>query len=270
MVNGSLIRNHKGSAARNDNGNDGEYSIRTLADRERISIEDYFSRKEIKVTLGRDTTAVVVPQIQFTTAMMEDIAVLVEFALGVLSTSGFCQITTVAVLNVSTCSDALQRPFQQGMDLPLFPKKLIKAAASTWINHVFTVRQKTRGNLHITADRFVRYLKMNNTRDALVDLCICLESLIESTTEISFRFAMCLAKVSSNNAEAISELLSDLYDLRSKVVHGTDFTKEHKKVLPHTDKLRLASRAILTEYVLYLTAHTKEDWKRHLRSSLLR
>jgi hypothetical protein len=52
------------------------------------------------------------------------------------------------------------------------------------------------------------------------------------------------------NAEAISELLSDLYDLRSKVVHGTDFTKEHKKVLfakkvlSNTDKLRLASRAI--------------------------
>src|SRR5207302_8860173 len=134
----------------------------------------------------------------------------------------------------------------ESADLPKFPKKLVKAAASTWIHHSFAVRQKIKGNLHITADRFVRYLRMNNSRDALVDLCICLESLIESTTEISFRFAVCLAKVSSKNAEAISELLSDLYNLRSKVVHGTDFTKEHKKVLLNTDKLRLASRAILT------------------------
>jgi len=89
-------------------------------------------------------------------------------------------------------------------------------------------------------------------------------------TEISFRFAVCLAKVSAKDAELVSELLSDLYDLRSKVVHGTDFTKEHKKVLPNTVKLRSASRAILTEYVLYMTAHTKDDWKKHLRSSLLR
>jgi hypothetical protein len=251
-------------------GTDGDFSIRTLADRERILIEDYFPRKEIKVALAHDATAVVVPQIQLANSVMDDVAVLVEFALGVLSTSGFSPITTVAVLNASTCGDALRRPCQEDTNLPRFPRKLVKAAASTWINHVFTVRQKIKGNLHITADRFVRYLKMNNTRDALVDLCICLESLIESSTEISFRFAVCLAKVSSKNAEPISDLLSDLYDLRSKVVHGTDFTKEHKKVLPHTDKLRLASRAILTEYVLYMTAHTKEDWKRYLRSSLLK
>jgi len=110
---------------------------------------------------------------------------------------------------------------------------------------------------------------MNNSRDALVDLCICLESLIESQTEISFRFATCLAKASRlGNAEEISDLLSDLYDLRSKVVHGTDSTKEHKRVTPNTTKLRLFARAILTAYILYLTEHTKDEWKKYLKSAL--
>ncbi len=80
---------------------------------------------------------------------------------------------------------------------------------------------------------------------------------------------MCLAKVSGlKNAEEISELLTDLYDLRSKVVHGSDSTKEHRKVEPNAAKLRLAARAILTAYILFMTEHTKDEWKRHLRSSL--
>jgi hypothetical protein len=65
-------------------------------------------------------------------------------------------------------------------------------------------------------------------------------------------------------------LLRALNDLRSKVVHGTDPTKQHNKVDPHTVKLRLAARAILTTYVLYLTEHTKDEWKKHLRTSLFK
>jgi len=250
-------------------GVDAEYSIRTLSDRERLSIEDYFSRKDIKIALNSTTTAVIVPQSQTAAATMEDFAVLIEFALGILTVTGFQPITTVAVLNASSCTDALRRSYQETTATPRFPKKIVKAAASTWVRHFFTARGKTKDKLHITADRFVRYSRMNNSRDALVDLCICLESLIESQTEISFRFAMCLAKVSGlKDAEEASDLLSDLYDLRSKVVHGVDSNKEHKKVEPNVVKLRLAARAIVTAYVLYLTEHTKDEWKKHLKRSL--
>lgn len=102
-----------------------------------------------------------------------------------------------------------------------------------------------------------------------MDLCICLESLIEADTEISFRFGTTLAKVTRDKeAEEISHLLSELYNLRSKVVHGTDPSKEHRKMTPNTAKLRSVARAILTTYVLFMTEHTKDEWKRHLRSSL--
>jgi hypothetical protein len=251
-------------------GADGDYAIRTLSDRERLAIEDWFSRKDIKVSLDSGATAVVVPQGQAQGCTMEDFAVLVEFALGVLSVSGFQPVTTVATVSASGCSDALRRSYPEMVTSATFPKKLAKTAASAWMRHFFAARRKISDNLHITADRFVRYSRMAESRDAMVDLCICLESLIESQTEISFRFAMCLAKVSGvKDLHGASDLLSDLYDLRSKVVHGTDFRKEHKKVCQNAVKLRLVARAILITYILYLTEHTKAEWKKHLKASLL-
>jgi hypothetical protein len=253
-------------------GADAEFAIRTLSDRERLAIEDYFSGKDLKVTLAADSTAVIVPQSQAAKATMEDFAVLVECALGILSVSGFQPITTVAILTSTGCGEALRRFYPETVvqPPPTFPRKMVKATASTWVRHFFAARRKTRDSLHITADRFVRYLRMNDSRDALVDLCICLESLIESQTEISFRFAVCLAKVSGlEEVEKTSDLLSHLYDLRSKVVHGADYQKEHKKLKPSAAKLRFAARAIITAYILYLTEHTKAEWQKHLKTSLL-
>ena len=115
----------------------------------------------------------------------------------------------------------------------------------------------------------MRYSRQDRSLDALVDLCICLESLIESQTEISFRFGTTLAKVTRDkSAEDTSLLLSDLYDLRSKVVHGADSSKEYKKIAPNIDKLHAVARAILTHYVLYMAEHTKDEWKKHLRRSI--
>jgi hypothetical protein len=52
------------------------------------------------------------------------------------------------------------------------------------------------------------------------------------------------------------------------VVHGADPSKQHKRVEPNIGKLRLAARAILTTYVLYVTEHPKDEWKKHLKRSL--
>jgi len=250
-------------------GADSGYSIRVLSDRERLAIEDYFFSRNVRITLNADTTAVIFPQSQAADATMEDVAVLIEFALAILTVSGFQPVTVVAVIGASNCSDALQRSYHEVTAPPAFAKKVVKGAASTWVRRFFAARRSTKDKMHITADRFGRYSRLSDTRDALVELCICLESLIESQTEISFRFSMCLAKIAGlPNAEEISGLLSDLYSLRSKVVHGTDSTKEHKKIAAEVAKLRLVARAILTTYVLYLTEHSKDEWKKHLSRSL--
>jgi hypothetical protein len=168
-------------------GADAQYSIRTLSDRERLAIEDCLFRKDIKIALNPATTAVIVPQNQTANATMEAFAVLVEFALGVLTVSGFQPITIVATLGGSNCTDALQRSHLETTEPPTFPKKLVKAAPSTWLRHFFAARLRTKDKLHVTADRFVRYLRMSNSRDALLDLCICLESLIERRVSSTLR-----------------------------------------------------------------------------------
>jgi hypothetical protein len=251
------------------NGSDAEYSIRALSEGERFAVEDHFFAQGVKIQLSSQTVAVIVPLDRVANATTEEFAILVECALGILALSGFLPVRIVARFNDSSCADAVQRPYPTLLKAPTFPKRVGGKEAVQWLRHFFQARAKTKG-LHITADRFVRYLEANDSRDSLVDLCICLESLIEAQTEISFRFATCLSKVCSlENRVENSDLLSDLYSLRSKVVHGTDSTKEHRRIEPNASKLRHLARAILSSFVLYLTDHSKDEWKRHLRDSLL-
>lgn len=250
-------------------GADGEFSIRTLSDTERLAIEDYFFKTDVKVALSSKTTAVVVPQSQAAGATLEDVAILIEFALGILTISGFQPVRVAAILSSGTCGGALQIQQPTSAQSPVFAKKVTKAAASAWMRNFFLARSKVKSKLRITADRFARYLRTSDSPDALVDLCICLESLIEAQAEVSFRFAACLAKVSGlDNPEEVSDLLSDLYNLRSKVVHGADFTKQHGRIKPSVNRLRLVARAVLTAYVFYLAEHSYDEWKKHLSSSL--
>jgi hypothetical protein len=249
-------------------GEDSGHSIRKLSPEERIAIEDYFFSLGERLTIDAATTAVIVSDGHLSKTTLGEFATLAEFALGVITIDGFSAITITAVLSNNRCGSALMRPTANST-APQFPAKLKNNAASTWIRHFFTAKNKSKDGLHVTADRFVRFCKAGSTPDGLVDLCICLESLIESETEIAFRFATCLAKITGDsNAEKLSGMLSDLYSLRSKVVHGAEFSNAHKKLVPNLLQLRLTARTILTKYILHLTEHSKDDWKRHLKSSL--
>src|SRR5205085_8599337 len=141
-------------------GTDASYAIRILLEGERLAIEDYFFSKDVKVTLIPTTTAVVVAQSQAAHATLEEFAVLVEFSLGIVTSSGFQPITMVAILNALTCSEAVQRSFTENVEGPVFLKKISSrgsiAPACKWIGVFFTAQQKTRRKLNITAYRFVR------------------------------------------------------------------------------------------------------------------
>jgi hypothetical protein len=69
---------------------------------ERLAIEDYFFKKEVNVTLSPTMTAVVVPYDQTANVTSEDFAVLIEFALAVLTVSGFEPVILVAILKGNT------------------------------------------------------------------------------------------------------------------------------------------------------------------------
>lgn len=252
-------------------GSESEVAIRELTEDERFSIEDFFFKHDRKVSITAGTTAIVIDHSQLAKPIIsEEIAVFVEFGLALLTVSGFEPISLMASLSqAGECTDAFFRPTVESQIDAVFPAKMKEGASNIWFRQLLMVRKKSKDRLHITADRFVRYSRIQETPDALLDLCICLESLLDAETEISFRFGICLAKITRfDEAEELSYLLSDLYSLRSKLVHGADASKPHKKVNPHLVRLRLAARTILTNYIIYLTSHTKEEWKTYLRSSL--
>jgi Apea-like HEPN len=250
-------------------GADSGCAIRQLSEKERLEIEDYFFARGMRVPVSAVSTAVIAPQVRLGTVSIEEFAVLTEFALGVISLAGYQAVSTVAIFSDSKCTEILQRPRLPRGPTPRFPKKLVNAIPSAWVRCIFEVRQKLEGQLHITADRYVRYLRADDSPDGLVDLCICLESLIESQTEVSFRFGVCLSKICGlKDARGSAEILSDLYSLRSKVVHGSDPSREHRKVQPNLLNLRRIARSVLVTYILYLTKHSKKEWQQHLRDSL--
>jgi len=65
-------------------------------------------------------------------------------------------------------------------------------------------------------------------------------------------------------AEENARLLSDLYDLRSKIVHGADATKERGKLEPRLPALGRIAREIRTNYVLFLSENSRAGaWRIH-------
>jgi hypothetical protein len=245
-------------------------SIRLLSEQERIAIEDHLSPTIGKYVLESGSTALVVPQSRVTHGSLEDFAVVSEFALAVVATEGYQPISAVATFADSKCTKVLLRN-AASQPAAKFPRRLTESAASAWFGHVLDAQQKLKGNLHITADRYMRYLKAKESRDGLVDLCISLESLMDSQTEISFRFGICLAKIAkTKDARDTAALLSNLYDLRSKVVHGSDPSKAHSRIESDLKKLRQIARSVLTIYILYLAEHTRADWLEHLRESIFK
>jgi hypothetical protein len=244
-----------------------------LAPPERLAIEDQFFRKSgAKLRLNQGTTAVIVPQAIAQGSSIEDYAILVEFVLAMTTVSGFQSVDVAATFNQVSCSDAVRRPsFQNLVAPPVFAKGLSGVAFSAWLRRFFAAHAKMPDRMHITGDRFVRYSRTDNVNDSLMDLCISLESLLDSQTEVSFRFGTCLAKVTGEKGEKAQEtakLLSDLYDLRSKIVHGADARKERRKIEPHLPTLRKIARNVLANYILFVSEHSRADWKQHLHSLL--
>lgn len=121
-------------------------------------------------------------------------------------------------------------------------------------------------SLRITLDRFNSALLKDRIEDRIIDLCIALESLLSSQTEIAYRFSIQHAVLSKGNqyeAQDSFKLLKLLYDTRSKIVHG-----ENARGLPEVQNnwatlLDLAANSI-SKYVLHLSERDHGSWQRYL------
>lgn len=254
-------------------GSDGGYALRPTSREELISLEDRFFLQNQETKIELDATSVVLPDTRVSAANMEEYATLAEFALLLLVVSGHPSFVAIGVFSSNVCSHAwlLEHSANQ-LIVPQFARRMNGRATSQWIKRCSMARLNLKDRMHITASRYVRYARADNRLDALTDLCISLESLLDSQTEISFRFSCCLAKVTGSKgqkAEDSAKLLSQLYELRSKIVHGDPAAvKLMKKMEPNIPLLHTLARTILTSYVLFTSEHSRDEWKSHLKSCL--
>src|SRR5438874_2451861 len=91
-------------------------------------------------------------------------------------------------------------------------------------------------------------------------------------SQVTLRSGCCMAKVTGSKgkkAEDSAQLLSQLYDLRSKIVHGDpEAINTMRKMEPNIPLLHKLARTILTSYVLFTSERSREQWKTHLKSCL--
>jgi hypothetical protein len=247
------------------------YSIKLLLQEEKIGIEDRLFAQGEEQRLGEKVTTIIIPNIVTSPDKTDEYLTLTKFALSMIVESGFPSFSIVAIFSKNHCVGAESLAEAVSPEIR-FIKTINGVGIAQWLYVCSLARKNLNERMHITADRFVRYIRSTNTADALMDLCISLESLIDSQTEVSFRFGIMLAKVlgdKGKEAEANAELLSELYTLRSKIAHGDpQAIKLLQKVEPKLSTIRQLARRILTVYVLFMSNSSREEWKSHLRSSV--
>jgi Apea-like HEPN len=251
-------------------GSDSGYAIRSLNLEETVSVEDRLFQQGEEHRIPKEVTTLIYPDI---TTNLEQCLTLAEFSLSLLSQSGHPSLSLMALFTCDTCNFA--RVLGQESTVvasPTFAKGLTGIAIAQWLRRCTVARANLKARIGVTASRYIRYHKANNLADALMDLCISLESLLDSQTEMSFRFSTCLCRVIGERGvrgERMATLLSRLYDIRSKLAHGDpEATKLVKKIEPDLPELSKLARRILTTYVLYLSEHSRDDWKSYVRTCL--
>lgn len=127
--------------------------------------------------------------------------------------------------------------------------------------------------ISVTFERYILALARPEVESKIVDLAICLESLLPFESEISFRFSLFGAIFSSNDLERRKEiytLLRNLYTSRSKIVHGSPgFDKSILKLEGQWDTLFEIARYSILYKLNFLNSNPSRDWQSHLDEVVL-
>jgi Apea-like HEPN len=133
----------------------------------------------------------------------------------------------------------------------------------------------TDNGVGFTIRRFNSSLLRLDFYDRLIDSTICLESLISGTTELSFRFSLFLSLITKDASVERSECyerLKDLYDVRSKIVHG----EIERSTLAKIEAIKETwiyyheiLRSAILYYLIYMSDHNRKQWRDHLLNIIL-
>ena len=128
-----------------------------------------------------------------------------------------------------------------------------------------------QASLQITLSRFNSAIGRTSPEDKLIDLCISLESIFDSGSEIAFQFSLynsILSEEDSVKRVARFNLLKRLYSKRSKVVHGSKSLDNAWFNDNWNDLLKISKASILRK-IDFLSQNQDINWKSYLESLAL-
>jgi hypothetical protein len=239
-----------------------------------LAIEDRLFEGNRRVKIPTGLSAVIFPDISPSVSNLEQYSILAEFSLSLLTISGHPTFQFAAGFSEGSCVcvKTLSLFDQPNLLSPKFVSRMPGSVIGQWLWCCARAYSNLKTHMHIASYRHVRYARSSDDSDAVMDLCISLESLLDTQTEVSFRFGISLVRVTGErgqSAEENAKLLSDLYDVRSKLAHGDPTAiRRLDKIRPKLPQIRVLAKKILTCYVIFLSNHSREDWQAHLRKCL--
>lgn len=122
-------------------------------------------------------------------------------------------------------------------------------------------------------DRFNSALRRDHVEDKIIDLSVALETMLDETAEISFRLSLYLAFACQQDRATAYDLFKTLYDVRSRIVHGSSFQQRARRAIDDTsnklpDLIRY-SKAAMLYYYTYLNQPEPRDWAKHCLGLIL-
>ena len=132
-------------------------------------------------------------------------------------------------------------------------------------------------SLRLTLGRYNNALIRTNLFDRIVDITISLESLIDGTTELNYKFALYNAWASENDKKKRKSsfgILKQLYEARSKIVHGETLSKKSykryiKPIENNWDEILRIGKHAITYCVFYLFKKGPKTWASHQKNLAL-
>jgi len=130
--------------------------------------------------------------------------------------------------------------------------------------------------MQITLGRFNSCLLRNDPFDQIIDLTISMESLIQSSVELKFKFALFHSFLSQRSPAPRAQtfaILKDLYDARSSIVHGDSATRSAQRKITDTiaripELIRLA-HASINYYSAFIFENSIDKWSAHLEGLII-
>lgn len=250
-------------------------SLRRIRDDDLSAITSR-SQADSTPILGRSYTITVDDfDVQMTDSQVYSMMVAASFCLNVFSESGpislgkmFVTKTVRTTTLQSSKKIAGSSPYQKSdFSIPKgTPFAEIKALFEATVCAL-----KNKDSLIITIARFNSAVSRDLTDEKLIDLCIALESIFDSNTEISFQFALFNTILSEKEPDERMEtfnMLKKFYSQRSTVVHGSGKPDE-AWITQKWDQMVSIAKAAIIRKIWFFEGDAAGDWNQYLKKLAL-